>query len=189
MSRTKKINDQELLVRLFQLFREYGYDGASLAHLAEASGLKKASLYHRFPGGKEEMAEEVLTYTNHWIKKYIVEPLQEVESPEKKVKLFSHQVGRLYNNGNESCLLNMLSPATQSGCSFTQPIKAAMQLLITTLTEISQEAGFGAKEASKRAEQVLVEIQGALVVCRGLANGAPFKRMQKRLPGILLAEK
>lgn len=41
---------------LFQLFRESGYDGVSLAQIAVATGLGKASLYHHFPGGKVEMA-------------------------------------------------------------------------------------------------------------------------------------
>ncbi len=188
MSRNKKIDDQELLARLFQLFREYGFDGTSLTQLAEASGLKKASLYHRFPGGKEQMAEEVLAYTHQWIVDSIVGPIQKAHSPTRKVKLFSSQIAQLYDDGKESCLLNMLLSASQSGSSFAQSIKAAMRLLLDALQSIALESGFSSKEAGLRAEQVLVEVQGALVVSRGLGSAAPFKRMQKRLPAILLGD-
>ncbi len=188
MSRIKKIDDQELLTRLFQLFREYGFDGTSLTQLAEASGLKKASLYHRFPGGKEQMAEEVLAYTYQWIEDAIVGPIQNTHSPSRKVKVFSNEIAQLYDDGKKSCLLNMLLSATQSGSSFTQSIRAAMKLLLDALQNIAEGAGFTGKEAGIRAEQVLVEVQGALVVSRGLGSAAPFKRMLKRLPGILLGE-
>ena len=43
------------LPTLFQLFRQHGYDGVSLAKIAAATELGKASLYHHFPGGKAEM--------------------------------------------------------------------------------------------------------------------------------------
>ncbi|TGQ06111.1 helix-turn-helix domain-containing protein, partial [Mesorhizobium sp. M00.F.Ca.ET.217.01.1.1] len=39
-----------------EVFREHGYEGASLALIGAATGLGKGSLYHFFPGGKEEMA-------------------------------------------------------------------------------------------------------------------------------------
>ncbi|APG04130.1 TetR family transcriptional regulator [Luteibacter rhizovicinus DSM 16549] len=46
-----------------ELFRHHGYDGASMQDLATKVGLKKASLYTRFPT-KEALVPEVLTLTN-----------------------------------------------------------------------------------------------------------------------------
>ena len=45
---------------LANVFRTYGFDGASLAVITEHTGLGKGSLYNFFPRGKEEMAEVVL---------------------------------------------------------------------------------------------------------------------------------
>ncbi len=55
-----KVNENQLLDRLTGVFRLHGYEGASLSRIAKATGLQRASLYFRFPGGKEEMAEAVL---------------------------------------------------------------------------------------------------------------------------------
>jgi TetR/AcrR family transcriptional regulator, lmrAB and yxaGH operons repressor len=60
MARTQSISEADLIGRLSLVFRDRGYEGAALADLASAAGLKKASLYHRFPGGKQQMAEEVM---------------------------------------------------------------------------------------------------------------------------------
>lgn len=45
------------------LFRERGYDAVSLNDLAEALGMRKASLYHHAPDGKEMLYVEVMERT------------------------------------------------------------------------------------------------------------------------------
>lgn len=61
---------------LLRLFREYGYDGATLSKISQATGLGKASLYHHFPGGKDEMVETVLDYLERWSGENILPVLQ-----------------------------------------------------------------------------------------------------------------
>ena len=56
--RPQKTLDEDVLAGLTEVFQSKGYEAASLQDLARATGLKKASLYHRFPGGKKQMAEE-----------------------------------------------------------------------------------------------------------------------------------
>ncbi len=50
----------QLISILDDVFRRRGYEGATLAELSRACGLGKASLYHHFPGGKDEMANLLL---------------------------------------------------------------------------------------------------------------------------------
>ncbi len=42
-----------------RLFQEHGYGAVSMADVAAAVGIRKASLYHHVPGGKEELFIEV----------------------------------------------------------------------------------------------------------------------------------
>ncbi|WP_158807662.1 TetR/AcrR family transcriptional regulator, partial [Beijerinckia sp. L45] len=53
---------QAIVLEARELFRDRGYDGMSMADLAARVGLKKASLYTRFPS-KESLVGEVLTLT------------------------------------------------------------------------------------------------------------------------------
>src|SRR5690242_2732178 len=50
-----------LLTATNESFRRRGYNGTSLKHVTEAAGAPTGSLYHFFPGGKDELAAEVIT--------------------------------------------------------------------------------------------------------------------------------
>ena len=56
------INDADLAEKALELFRQRGYEGISLNDLVVVSGLEKASLYYRFPGGKKDMVFVVVAH-------------------------------------------------------------------------------------------------------------------------------
>ena len=86
MGRKATIEEGELMLRLSSVFRDVGYEGATLTILSKATGLKKASLYHRFPDGKEQMAREVLETAGAWLDENILAPLKGEGEPEVRVK-------------------------------------------------------------------------------------------------------
>ncbi len=47
-----RVSEDFVLDKIAAVFRLHGYEGASIRLLAQATGLERASLYHRFPGGK-----------------------------------------------------------------------------------------------------------------------------------------
>jgi len=73
------LSKDEVLDRLLNTFRDKGYEGASLAELSAATGLVKASLYHYFPGGKQDMAEQVMAHLERQLAAAIYEPLQSTQ--------------------------------------------------------------------------------------------------------------
>ncbi len=46
-----------------ELFRVHGYNGTSLSQISKASGATIGSIYHFFPGGKDELTASVLAST------------------------------------------------------------------------------------------------------------------------------
>ena len=54
-----RVGREEAVASMSEIFRRYGYEGASLKRLSDASGLGRSSLYHHFPNGKEDMAAAV----------------------------------------------------------------------------------------------------------------------------------
>lgn len=57
-----KVAKADIILAARELFREKGYAGASMQDLADRVGLRKASLYMRFPN-KEALVAEVLNIT------------------------------------------------------------------------------------------------------------------------------
>ncbi len=168
--RPQKVLDIEILAGLTKVFRTKGYEGASLAELAEATGLKKASLYHRFPGGKQEMAAAVLAHIDEWVKSNIFQALNNKEkTPKDRLIDGIAQIRTLYNGGREVCIFRALS--MQSGLElFEQQISNAMKEWIDAFTSIGITLGLTPDESHKNALQTLIEIQGSLIVCKGMNN-------------------
>src|SRR3954470_16570687 len=73
------------------LFRERGVDGTSFADVIERSGAPRGSLYHWFPGGKAQLAEEATRYAGDLIAGGLADALEE-KDPVSAVRGFA----RLY---------------------------------------------------------------------------------------------
>lgn len=186
MGRRATLDDEELLDRLGRVFREVGYAGASLTALSEATGLKKASLYHRFPGGKEQMAREVLEHAARWLEEEVLIPLRGDGEPRARLVAMARKLDSFYSGGKQACLLNMMSSAHIHEGPFVQPIKRVFRAWIDALAGVAREAGYDRGTAKARAERAVIHLQGALVLSRGTGTTRPFKELLKSLPDDLL---
>lgn len=185
MARKQQIDNETLLIRLTQAFRDYGYEGTSLTILSKVTGLKKASLYHRFPGGKEEMALKVLGRAGEWVQENIISILNSELTPEKKLKNMAKKLDEFYTGGSDACLLNMLASPEIARGPFSKHISEAFQVWIKSLTNVLIESGISRNESQKRAENAIAMLQGTLVMSRGLNDTKPFKNFLKSFPDIL----
>ena len=98
----------EILDRLLVTFRTGGYNGASLSDLSEATGLGKSSLYHYFPGGKAEMATEVLAHLGASLERDLLAPLRGPGTPSTKLDALLRTLSTFYDKGRVPCLLERL---------------------------------------------------------------------------------
>lgn len=186
MGRTAALDDAELRRRVGQVFRAVGYDGATLARLSEATGLQKASLYHRFPHGKEEMATEVLRDAGAWLESHVLAPLRAPGPVRPKVVAAARRLDEFYAGGRQACVLNRLAAGYMEEGPFTALIKGVFEAWITTVSGLLVEAGVPASLARQRAQRAMILLQGTLVYARGVGSTRPFEEFLKRLPDELL---
>lgn len=187
MARPQTIDEDALISRLAAVFRDVGYEGASLALLSEATGLQRASLYHRFPGGKREMAQEVLAAALTWFAENVLAPLKSDGAPKARLAVVAKQLDGFYDGGRKACLLNMLAAPRLEDGPFSPAIKNALEALIDAFAKLARDSGHAPKAALKRAERTVMMLQGSLVLCRGLGGADPFRAFLESLPGDLLA--
>jgi len=181
----RKVKNEELLNSLMSIFRKVGYDGASLSQLSDASGLKKASLYHRFPGGKEEMADEVLKNVNLWIQDNLVAVLISDAPPEERLNKAIDNIDQLYNGGKDACILRALSQG--SGLAlFQKKIKKNFDDWIGGFQYLAKDFGVSTSDSVKLAEDVIIKIQGSLILSVTLNKPDIFKRMLSEIKNNLL---
>ncbi len=179
-----KVSDEDLICAFTDVFRTHGYEGASLSQIATATGLEKASLYHRFPGGKEDMVAAVVNHMNRWFQEHVFTPLEGPGKPAQKIRLIAKCLREFYGDGNKSCVLDTLSLPGGS-VALRHNVAAALKAWIQAFAGIAREAGASRAEARERAEQAIVEIEGSLVLARVLRDRRPFHRTIDRLPELL----
>lgn len=187
MARPAKIEDSVLYRRLSDVFRDVGYAGASLAMLSEATGLKKASLYHRFPGGKEQMAGEVMGNAEAWLTEHVLAPLRSGGPPRTRIQAMIRSLDEFYSGGRQACLLNMLSSPRDDSGPFARRIRSAFKAWIEALCAALADAGIDEDTARLRAERAIALVQGSLVLARGMGTTRPFRNCLANLERELLA--
>ncbi|MEL6653262.1 MAG: TetR/AcrR family transcriptional regulator [Bacteroidota bacterium] len=179
--RPQKVLDTEIMAGLTKVFRSKGYEGASMKDLAEATGLKKASLYHRFPNGKQEMAEAVLNHIGEWVEGNIFQAFadEEVSAP-IRLKNGISQIQQLYHGGEETCIFRALS--MQAGLDlFDAQIQNGMQEWISAFYKLGLALDLPIKQAQALAIQSLIDIQGSLIVAKGLNDITIFETTLQKI--------
>lgn len=179
-----KITDHELTGALTGVFRRYGYDGATLTRISEATGLQRASLYHRFPGGKEEMARFVLERADQLFAGELLAPLGEPGEPEERVEEMARRLSGFYDGGRQSCLLDTLSLGDADGV-LRPGIHDSINAWVSAMAAVALESGLNRDDAQERAEEALVRIQGSLVVARTTGDRGCVDRVFNSLPALL----
>lgn len=169
---------------LLGLFRQYGYDGATLAKISQASGLGKASLYHHFPGGKDEMVRTVLEFLEQWLGDNIVVALRSEGDAQTRFRRMADRLDELYDGGEQPCIFAVLLLGSGRDL-FHGSVQALFQGWIATMAEVLVESGLEPTLAQQRAEDGAIAVQGSLILAQALADPAPFRRTMAQLPAHL----
>ncbi|MEM9219048.1 MAG: TetR/AcrR family transcriptional regulator [Cyanobacteria bacterium P01_F01_bin.150] len=170
---------------LFSLFRRYGYDGATLSKISAATGLGKASLYHHFPGGKDDMVASVLEHADNWLQENVLDLLASEGSPESRLQKMCDRISDLYECGNQPCILAILQTGTGRDL-FHDKVKAVVEAWIEAIADILVEFGIDKALALKRGQDALIAIQGSLIVSHAVDDTSLFQRTIQQLPQVLL---
>jgi TetR/AcrR family transcriptional regulator, lmrAB and yxaGH operons repressor len=175
----------DVLPVLGEVFREHGFEGASLSIIGERTGLGKGSLYHFFPGGKEEMAEAVLGEIDTWFEAKIFRPLREEQDARRAITHMIKAVEEYFRSGRRVCLVGALA-LNESRDLFARQIKRYFADWNEALAGALIRAGHDRKIARSLAEETLAAIQGGLVMARAMSDPALFQRTLARLKAKLL---
>ena len=169
------VTDSQLIDRLAGLFRQVGYDGASLGAIATATGLQKSSLYHRFPGGKQQMAAEASASVNQEFAGSVLAPVRSEAPLDERIAAIAANLDRFYDGGARYCLLDMLSVG-DPGVDAASNLAAAAKAWVSVFASLAREAGADEEAARARAQDAIAAIEGALVVSRVTGDRSAFTR-------------
>jgi len=169
----------EVLPLVAEVFRELGYDGASMSSITARTRLSKGSLYHFFPGGKEEMAAEIVAHVDAWFAHEVFEPLER-DDPRAAIADMWESVDAYFRSGRRVCLIGAFA-LDETRDRFAGPIRDYFRRWIDALAGALVRAGVKPAAARRLAESSVAGIQGALTLARALNDKAVFARALGRL--------
>ncbi|PDV88471.1 TetR family transcriptional regulator [Rhizobium sp. H4] len=169
----------DIVPLLAEIFRELGYEGATLSRITERTGIGKGSLYHFFPGGKEEMAGAVLADIDAWFEEAVYRPLRQDDARQAIAAMWAN-VNDYFRLGRRICLVGAFA-LDDTRERFAAAIGDYFIRWIDALRSALMRAGCTEGEAQTLAEEGVCGIQGALVLSRALADETVFSRSLETL--------
>jgi TetR/AcrR family transcriptional regulator, lmrAB and yxaGH operons repressor len=178
---------RDAIVReLREVFRRFGYEGATLTRISDQTRLGRASLYHHFPNGKDEMIRAVFDQTEEAFDKEIIGRLRGSLPPAERMRNVLDHLWTHYDGGSTSCFLALLALTSNQG-ALGEGIQRVFRKWIEAFADVLREAGVPADEAAVRAEDAVLRIQGALVLSMATRDPSPFQRVMLMLSDSLFA--
>jgi TetR/AcrR family transcriptional repressor of lmrAB and yxaGH operons len=172
---------QKMILAALTLVAERGVEGTSIADILERSGAPRGSVYHHFPGGKDEIVCAAMEYMATEAR----EPLKELKGSDVAgvivgfVNLWRAVLTR--SDFKAGCAT---AGVTVSGES--EPAKTAarrvFELWTGDLTRLFADAGLSAgPDAENFARMVFASVEGALVFARAEQSMQALDLVERQL--------
>lgn len=187
MARTKSDVRETVVAKLVDIFYEHGFDGTSLSIISERTGLQRASLYHHFPGGKEEMAKAVIETSDRWGEEFIGNLVMDNSIPPKaRLEQMMKNLDELHWRPQQ------LSPSNAfviGGASeqFSKHVQWHYHTCVWMMTELMVACGIPQEIAKRRAWEQRILWEGGVVCSRVLGDMSLFRGLMQRMPAYLLS--
>jgi TetR/AcrR family transcriptional repressor of lmrAB and yxaGH operons len=179
-----------LLDSAVDLLQRRGYHATGLNELLERSEAPRGSLYHYFPGGKEQIGAEAIARAGEQVAAAVAHLLRAKTSVADAVEALAG----LLAAGLEASDFERGCPVATTALEVTpgsEPIRAAVQASfeswLAPLRERLQAAGFDRLEAARRADLAIATLEGALVLARARRNADVLRDAGRQLRPLLEA--
>lgn len=163
----QKVTKEDIIEKSIKVFRKQGFHKTSMQELADACGLQKGSFYYYFKS-KDELMAEVLKYVHQYYQKQVFKIAydKELSAKDRMIKIFKEQEP-IITSDLAGCLFGNVTLETISvKTEFKTFLKGFFTEWIEAFKEIFLEVYPNEKEATKHAQQSVMEIEGALMFMR-----------------------
>jgi AcrR family transcriptional regulator len=168
------------------LFRERGVSGTSFSDVLEHSGAPRGSLYHWFPGGKAQLAEEATRYAGGLIAAGLASALEE-KDPVGAVRAFARLYRDLLRGSDFAAGCPIVSASLEGDRSpgARDAAGAAFATWQDLLADAFARRGVARDRAASLATLAIAAIEGAIVLARAQRSVTPLERVADELEALV----
>ncbi len=160
------------------LFRRRGIEGTSFSDVLEHSGAPRGSIYHHFPGGKAQLAEEATRYAGDFIAAGLVAALAAADPVAAIRKFTSFWLGLLRDAGfADGCPVVAAAVEGDGVPGARDAAGAAFARWEELLAAAVERRGLSPDRARSVASLVIAATEGAIVISRAQRSTEPLERV------------
>ncbi len=178
---------QRLVSTAGDLFRRQGYHATGLSQIVKESGAPRGSLYHFFPGGKEELACAALEASAAQFRAGLLAEMASVDTLEEKVRATFDFVAReLETSGFEAgCPVATVTLEASSKSALHAVCAGYFEQWRKFVEGMLVEGGIETKRAVGFSTVMLSAIEGAMLICRARKSTEPLEQVRDALTAML----
>lgn len=165
------------------LFREQGYSGTAFSDVIAHSGAPRGSIYHHFPGGKAQLAEEAVAWAAQAIAARLDEALASERDAAGVLRAFLSPWREALERSDfrAGCPLVAITVETEVPPRLTSAVASAFAGWQELLAARLRRGGIGRARAATLASLTLAAIEGAVLLCRAQRDTAPLDAVAAEL--------
>ena len=160
-----------------QMFRRNGYTGTGVKQVAAAAGAQLGSLYHFFPGGKEQLAEEVIRTAGPLygdLVYAILDPYQDLETAITEAFALAAQDLAASDYADACPIATIALEVASTNDHLRRATADVFTDWISRGAVLFARHGLGEPAARRLATAMIAALEGAFVLARALRDPEPL---------------
>jgi AcrR family transcriptional regulator len=167
-----------MVVSAALLMRERGARATSLDAVLAHSGAPRGSIYHHFPGGREQLVREAVDYAGRYVERRLErggDPLAALDA------LFGEYCESLVaSDFRAGCpVVAVAVESREDGHDLRDDAKAAFERWRRALARGLEDAGVERERAGELAVITLASFEGALILARAYRDTGPLELVRR----------
>ncbi|GAA2407612.1 TetR/AcrR family transcriptional regulator [Actinomadura vinacea] len=171
------------------LFRERGYSGTGFRDVIAHSGAPRGSIYHHFPGGKVQLAEEAVRYTGEFLNAGIQAAVEGGDAASAVDAFVAWWRQVLIKSGfRAGCpVVAVTVESHEDAPQLATATSAAFGRWQDTLATGLGNAGVPDERAGRLATLIVSAVEGATILCRAHRDVGPLDEVVTELKALARA--
>ncbi|MGH7331258.1 MAG: TetR/AcrR family transcriptional regulator [Candidatus Rokuibacteriota bacterium] len=187
------MNSRERMVETtLRLLRTQGLRATGMNQIVQESQAPRGSIYHHFPGGKEQLAAEALRAAGAAVAakiRAVLDAHKDVTVALRKyIEAYAEEIRE--SDYQRGCPVgNAATDATATSANLREVCAGIFEEWEQLIARSLERDGFRPKEARGLAEFILSSLEGALILVRVRRSTDPLKRVAEQITASLAAAK
>ena len=181
------IDSRERMVRsAAALIRTRGVNATSFSEVLADSGAPRGSIYHHFPEGKQQLADDAIRWTSERLLAHLRAGAAVTPSDvlTRFIDLWRKVV--LASRGTAGCVVAGVALDTDAGdAGQIDLVRSTFRSWIAVLADQLKAVGVPSDRAASIALSAVAGMEGALILCRAEGNAKPLEIVAEELMRLL----